>query len=120
MWIKFKFEATIGIGTTGGAHLIKNQVKFAIEVQKLDNALAICNTFGNNPKVKDTEININRPAGMDIYEKDLTIPAMDIVFINKDGNTESRSDHLVTNADIQSFIWAIKAGISMGKALMEK
>ena len=108
MWIKFKFEATIGIGTTGGAHLIKNQVKFAIEVQKLDNALAICNTFGNNPKVKDTEININRPAGMDI------------VFINKDGNTESRSDHLVTNADIQSFIWAIKAGISMGKALMEK
>ena len=101
MWIKFSFKTKDSYGNP-------TNVKFAIEVQKLDNALAICNTFGNNPKVKDTEININRPADMDT------------VFINKEGNTESRSDHLVTNNDIQSFIWTIKAGISMGKALMEK
>lgn len=108
MWIKFNFETVVGIGTTGGAHLLKKEVKFAIEVQKPDRALIVGNDLSNNDKVKDVKVMLNRP--VDMYT----------IYINKDGCTESNSQHLVTNADIQSFIWAIKAGISMGKALAEK
>ena len=108
MWIKFKYEAVTGIGTFGGAHLTKDNVKFAIEADGIDNALAITRIFKNIPKVKDAEININRPTDMNT------------VYINKEGNTESRSDLLVTNNDLQGFIWSIKAGIAMGKALCNK
>ena len=108
MWIKFNLETTVGIGTSGGVHLLKKDVHMCIEQETAEKALALANTLSNNSKVTDVKVVLNRPA--DMYT----------IYINKEGNTESRSDHFVTNNDIQSFIWAIKAGLYMGKALSEK
>ena len=105
MWIKFNLETVAGIGTTGGAHPLKRNVHFCIEQETADDALALGNTLSNNTKVTDVKVVLNRP--VDMYT----------IYINKEGCTESNSAHLVTNNDIQSFIWAIKAGIYMGKAL---
>lgn len=105
MWIKFNFR-TKQAGTMGTE--IPSTVKFAIEVEKPERALIVGNDLGNNSKVTDVKVMLNRP--MDA----------NTIYIDKEGYTQSNSQHLVTNSDTQSFIWAIKAGISMGKALMEK
>ena len=103
MWIKLNFK-TKQTGYAGTE--IPATVKFAIEVEGSDNALAVANTLGNNDKVTDVKVMLKRPA--DMYT----------IYMNKEGRLESNSHHLVTNADIQSFIWALKAGISMGQALI--
>ena len=102
MWIKFNFK-TKQTGLAGSE--IPATVKFAIEVEEAENALNVANDFSNNNKVTDVKVMLNRPTDADT------------IYINKDGYTQSNSQHLVTNSDTQSFIWAIKAGISMGKAL---
>lgn len=101
MWIKFNHQSRDAYGKF-------TTVKFAVEVEKPERALIVGNDLSNNDMVKDVKVMLNRPT--DMYT----------IYINKEGCTESNSQHLVTNSSIQSFIWAIKAGISMGKALMEK
>ena len=101
MWIKFNFKTEDSYGNP-------TTVKFAIEVEKTENALIVNNYLGNNAKVTDTKVMLNQQADTST------------IYINKEGHTVCNSDHLVTNADIQSFIWTIRAGISMGKALAGK
>ncbi len=111
MWIKLKFEATVGIATTGGSHIgariLKKSIPVCIEVEKPERAFIVSNDLSNNPKITDVKVMLNRPADEST------------IYIDKEGHTESGCGHLVTNNDIQSFIWAIRAGISMGEALYE-
>ena len=102
MWIKFNFKTT-GVGFSGQP--IQKTQKFAIEVEKPERALIVANDFSNNNKVTDVKVMLNRPVDADT------------IYIDKEGFTQSNSQHLVTSSDTQSFIWAIKAGISMGKVL---
>lgn len=107
MYVKFTFNATIGIATSGGVRPLYKKTPMCIEQDSADNALSLMTTLSNNDKVLDAKVVINKPKDED----------KETIFITKDGYVEGYSDHLVSNADTQSFVWALKAGMTMQKGL---
>lgn len=104
MWVKLNFKSMLGIGSK--SQPLHKLTKFAIEVNGADAALAVANTLSNNPKCFDVKVVLNKPTDTDC------------VYIRKDGITESESQHLITNNDLSSFVWTIKAGMQMYRALV--
>jgi hypothetical protein len=103
-YVTFKFKAVTGIGTYRGVHLLYNEVPICIEQETSAKAMALANTIGNiNRVVSIASVTTEKPSGNDVIHMD------------RNGMVASEDDHLVTNSDIQSFIWAIKAGIQMSK-----
>jgi hypothetical protein len=96
MWIKFNYHYTVdGRPATQ---------KFAIEVADTTKALIVGNTLSNVDKITDAKVMLEMPT--DMYT----------IYLNEKAETTRRSDHLVTHASLQSFIWTLKAGIDLGRA----
>lgn len=102
MYVKFTFKAMVGIGTAGGVRPLYDNIPMCIEQEDASNALALMTTLSNNDKVFDAMVTVIKPSADDHKT----------VVIGPDGCTK-KNDHLVSNADIQSFVWALKAGIQM-------
>lgn len=109
MYVKFIFKAMVGIGTAGGVRPLYRNIPMCIEQTDATNALALMTTLSNNDKVFDAMVTVIKPSAED----------HETVVINPDGIT-IKNDHLVSNADIQSFIWALKAGIQMRRGQEKK
>lgn len=103
-YVTFKFKAVSGLGTSGGVHILYHEYGICIEQDNAERAMALANTIGNiNKVVGVADVTTEKPSGRDVIHMD------------RNGMVASEDDHLVTNSDIQTFIWAIKAGIQMGK-----
>lgn len=94
MWIKFTY-----INQRDGR---RTSQPVAIEVSDATKALMVSNTLSNADHVVDVKVVVSKP-----YDP-MTI------CLNEKGQTV-QNDHLVTDWDIQSFIWGIKSGIQLGK-----
>lgn len=106
MYVTFKFRAVAGLGTSGGVHILYHEHRICIEQDNAERAMALANTIGN----------INKVVGVaDVTTEKPSNTGRDTIFIDKNGIVDSNSDHLVCNADVQSFVWTLKAGIQMGK-----
>ena len=106
MYVTFKFKAITGIGTSNGIHLLYTNIPVSIEQENAEKAMALANTIGNNAKIVGIpDVTTEKPSDRST------------IVITKEGFVTSDTDHLVTNQDIQSFIWAIKAGIQMHRNL---
>jgi hypothetical protein len=92
MWIKFTY-----INFRDGR---RTSQPVAIEVANATKALNVATTIGNAGHVVDVKVVIKKP----------TDPMT--ICLNEKAQTV-QNDHLVTDWDIKSFIWALKAGIQL-------
>lgn len=107
MFVTFKYKAVAGIGTYRGVHILYNEVSICIEQENAEKAMALANTIGNIDKVVGVaDVTTEKPTDRKT------------VFIDQNGFVSSETDYLIQNADIQSFVWAIKAGIQMHRNLI--
>ena len=95
MWIKFNY--------TNHRDGLRTSQKVVIEVADATKALSVATYLGNADHVKDVKVVIRKP------KED-----METIFINENG-VMVRNEHLVSDWDLQTFVWAIKAGIRLGK-----
>ena len=94
MWIKFTYQ-----NLRDGR---RTSQPVAIEVSDATKALNVATTLSNVDHVVDVKVVVGKP----------TNPMT--ICLNEKAQTV-QNDHLVSDWDIQSFIWAIKAGIQLGK-----
>lgn len=102
VYVKFTFKAMVGIGTSGGVHPLYRNTPMVIEQSDPNNAMALMSTISNNDKVFDATVTVNKPSDDD----------KETIVIGTDGCTK-QNEHLVSNNDVQSFVWALKAGMQM-------
>lgn len=81
----------------------KKTVSFSLEVEE-EGAEIIASHLSNINAVKDVNILVRRP--MDPYR----------IYINAEGNIESRSDRLATDNETIDFIWSLKVGRAIERA----
>ncbi len=106
MYVTFKFKAITGIGTSNGIHLLYTNIPVSIEQENAEKAMALANTIGNNDKIVGVpDVTTEKPSDRQT------------IVITKEGFVTSETSHLVSNQEIQSFVWAIKAGIQMHRNL---
>ena len=80
-----------------------------IEQSDANNAMALMTTLSNNDKVFDATVTVIKPSDDD----------KETIVIGMDGCTK-KNEHLVSNNEVQSFVWALKAGMQMqrGRGLL--
>lgn len=102
VYVKFTFKAMVGIGTSGGVRPLYKNTPMCIEQSDPNSAMALMSTLSNNDKVFDAIVTVIEP-GVDDKET---------IVIGMDGCTK-KNGHLVSNNEVQSFVWALKAGMQM-------
>ena len=109
LYVKFIFKAMVGIGTSGGVRPLYRNTPMVIEQSDPNNAMALMTTLSNNDKVYDATVTVIKPSKDD----------KETIVIGMDGCTK-QNDHLVSNNEVQSFVWALKAGMQMqrGRGLL--
>ena len=76
--------------------------KFAIEVSDANKALVVANDLSNVGHITGVKVMLEIPEDKET------------VVLNEQAIT-TRNEHLITNWDTQSFVWTLKAGITLGK-----